>query len=84
METGECEHVLEGHTKTVRAIAVHDNIIYAGSYDSTASIWDLRTEQRLQVLSGHEGQIYDIVSNGKVIVTGALDATARVWDQENG
>jgi len=84
IETGECEAVLEGHTKTVRNLAIHQDLLVSASYDNTARIWSLDTKECVRVLQGHTSNMYSVVFDGKRIVTGSLDTTARVWEPASG
>lgn len=79
-----CEVVLEGHTKTIRQVAVKGNIAVSVSYDSDARVWDLATKECSHVLKGHTGNLYDVAFDGKRIVTGGMDKTVRVWDPLSG
>jgi WD40 repeat protein len=41
IETLECVRVLEGHNEAVLALAVGENFLVSGSYDTTVRFWDL-------------------------------------------
>jgi len=41
LNAGRCMGVLEGHTASVRALQVEDNILATGSVDATIRLWDL-------------------------------------------
>ena len=41
MSAGRCIGLLEGHTASVRALQVEDNIVATGSMDATIRLWDL-------------------------------------------
>lgn len=41
MNVGRCIGLLEGHTASVRALQVEDNIVATGSMDATIRLWDL-------------------------------------------
>lgn len=41
MNVGRCIGFLEGHTASVRALQVEDNIVATGSMDATIRLWDL-------------------------------------------
>jgi F-box and WD-40 domain protein CDC4 len=76
--------VLEGHTKTIRKLAVHGDRAVSASYDDEARVWDLRDGKCLHVLRGHEKHLYAVAFDGLRIATGGLDAEVRVWDVESG
>jgi F-box and WD-40 domain protein CDC4 len=80
VETGNCEQVLTGHEKTIRALAVHGEIVVSGSYDNDARVWSYSTGTCLRVLKGHTEKIYAVEFDGKTIATGSMDNDVRVWD----
>ncbi|KAI1820828.1 mitochondrial division protein, partial [Xylaria intraflava] len=41
LSAGRCIGLLEGHTASVRALQVEDNILVTGSADATVRLWDL-------------------------------------------
>ncbi len=41
LNAGRCIGILEGHTASVRALQVEDNILATGSADATIRLWDL-------------------------------------------
>ncbi|KAL2024034.1 hypothetical protein VTK56DRAFT_269 [Thermocarpiscus australiensis] len=41
LNAGRCIGVLEGHTASVRALQVEDNLLATGSVDATIRLWDL-------------------------------------------
>ncbi|KAK0101565.1 hypothetical protein ONS95_006731 [Cadophora gregata] len=84
INTATCEAILEGHTKTIRQIAVKDNVAVSASYDSDARVWDLETGTCLHVLKDHTEKLYAVAFDGKRIVTGSMDKTVRVWDPVSG
>lgn len=45
MNAGRCMGLLEGHTASVRALQVEDNIVATGSMDATIRLWDLSKAQ---------------------------------------
>ncbi len=84
LTTGECLHVLQGHTQWVRAVAVADGRAVSGSEDKTVRVWDLATGECLHVLQGHSADVRAIaVAEGRV-VSGSNDQTVRVWDLATG
>eukprot|EP00879_Flechtneria_rotunda_P031590 GHRR01034527.1.p1 GENE.GHRR01034527.1~~GHRR01034527.1.p1 ORF type:complete len:173 (+),score=34.05 GHRR01034527.1:167-685(+) len=79
-----CHRVFEGHTSWINDAA----LLRGGSQavtvsgDSTARLWDTRTQECVQVLQGHSDDVTCLVltSRGRFVVTGSVDGTAQVWD----
>ena len=56
-DSGECTFVLQGHTSTVRCLAMHENNIVSGSRDGTLRVWDVTNGNCLHVLIGHAASV---------------------------
>jgi F-box and WD-40 domain protein CDC4 len=41
VETGQCKAAFEGHTATIRAVAVYGDLVVSGSYDNDGKVWSL-------------------------------------------
>ena len=70
LDSGECVHVLRGHSASVRCGAVNGTLAVSGSYDGTARVWDVATGECKLFLNGHTAQVYSVVFNDKYICTG--------------
>ncbi|KAH6683099.1 WD40-repeat-containing domain protein [Halenospora varia] len=82
--SGECEAVLEEHTKTIIQLVHSGDIIMSAGYDGDGRIWSLAQKKCLHVLKGHQNQLYAVAFDGDTIVTGGLDKTARVGMPNQG
>ena len=60
MRTGELLHTLEGHTSTVRCIAMHENIAVSGARDATVHVWDVESGREIGVLLGHMAAVRSV------------------------
>ncbi|RXW12284.1 hypothetical protein EST38_g13570 [Candolleomyces aberdarensis] len=84
-----CLSELQGHTNTVRAVAISPDgkRIVSGSWDNTIRIWDMEKGAQVgEPLLGHGEAIYSVAisPDGKLIVSGSDDKTIRIWDAETG
>ncbi|SNX87509.1 related to F-box/WD40 repeat protein 7 [Melanopsichium pennsylvanicum] len=86
LRTGECKHILHGHTSTVRCLKVLDGkpIAVSGSRDSTLSVWNVETGEHLHLLAGHQHSVRCIEVAGNKVASGSYDGTCRVWDLDTG
>jgi F-box and WD-40 domain protein CDC4 len=84
IERGDCEALFEGHSATIRSLAVHGDLAVSASYDNDARVWRLEEKKCSHVLKGHESSLYAVAFDGQRIVTGSLDRTARIWDPTTG
>ncbi|MEV6105924.1 WD40 repeat domain-containing protein [Streptomyces sp. NPDC051940] len=82
------EHVLHGHSGTVRSAAFSPDgsLVATGSYDSTVRIWDAVTGQLLQDLTGHLHPVNGVAfsPDGTCVASGADDDTVRICEVGSG
>lgn len=87
-ETWVCEHVLEGHTGWVVAIAEVAGCLVSGSADNTIKVWNIDTWQCERTLTGHTDHVYGVCRvtvrhKGRtcdLLATGSQDATVKLWN----
>ena len=86
ISTGECLHVLHGHSQKVYSVVLdHErNRCISGSMDSLVKIWDLTTGACLYTLEGHSLLVGLLDLRDERLVSAAADSTLRIWDPENG
>ena len=78
---------LEGHTESVKSIAISSDSKYivSGGYDNTVRIWNLQDKTQEAVLQGHTDWVYSvaITSDNTYIVSGGWDNTVRIWNLQD-
>lgn len=86
VSTGECVHVLHGHSQKVYSVILDHkrNRCISGSMDSLVKIWDLTTGACLYTLEGHSLLVGLLDLRDDRLVSAAADATLRIWDPETG
>lgn len=60
MKTGECLHVLVGHTAAVRCVQYDGKLVVSGAYDSMVKVWNPEREECLHTLQGHTNRVYSL------------------------
>jgi WD40 repeat protein len=85
---GHLIRTLEGHTSTVRAVAVTPDGCRAvsASDDRTLRLWDLESGQTIRKLKGHTSTVraVAVTPDGCRAVSASDDQTLRLWDLESG
>lgn len=78
-------YVLTGHQQgiVVSALSPGGAMLLLGSKDHTATLWSMRTGDKLAHLLGHSDRISAVSfsQNGKCMTTGSFDRSAKVWDE---
>lgn len=61
-------------------------LLAIGSWDSTATLWDVAKHRSLRKLTGHVRGISTLAFNpsGTMLATGSADQTVRIWDPVSG
>lgn len=79
---------LEGHTASVRAVAMmpHGQRAISASDDSKLKLWDLERGQELFALEGHTTPVraMAVTLDGQRAVSVSADRTLRTWDLDSG
>lgn len=76
---------LEGHRKTINALAVLDAThIVSASDDHSLRIWNIESGTEVRRLYGHDSRVLSVLVVGGQIVSGGGDNTIRVWSGEVG
>lgn len=85
LTTGMAQHMLRGHTSTVRCLKMSGpNIAISGSRDTTLRVWDIRKGICRHVLVGHQASVRCLEIHGDLVVSGSYDTTARIWSISEG
>lgn len=85
LTTGMAQHMLRGHTSTVRCLKMSGpHIAISGSRDTTLRVWDIRKGICRHVLVGHQASVRCLEIHGDLVVSGSYDTTARIWSISEG
>ncbi|MDZ8226403.1 WD40 repeat domain-containing protein, partial [Nostoc sp. ChiVER01] len=88
LATGEELFTLNGHSYSVKAVAVTPNgqQVISASFDSTLKVWNLATGEELFTLKGHSSYVkaVAVTPNGQQLISASLDSTLKVWNLATG
>ena len=80
--------VLDGHTRSVRAVSfsADGTMLASGLSSGLIELWDILTASRLAVLAGHAQEVRAVSfsPDGRMLASGSDDHTVRLWDLETG
>jgi WD40 repeat protein len=83
--TGECDRMLEGHTKEVTSVVtLTDGRVASGSADGMLRIWNTITGECDCTLKGHAKSVDALVALANGSVMSSDDETLRVWNVATG
>jgi WD40 repeat protein len=85
--TGTCEHVLEGHSTAVMALAVCGSRLASGSYDHSIKVWAMRAAGPWtceRTLLGHISWVWSLSGWQGKLLSGSRDKSIRGWDMGTG
>eukprot|EP01126_Amoeba_proteus_P004438 TRINITY_DN11484_c0_g1_i1.p1 TRINITY_DN11484_c0_g1~~TRINITY_DN11484_c0_g1_i1.p1 ORF type:complete len:466 (-),score=87.86 TRINITY_DN11484_c0_g1_i1:281-1678(-) len=80
MASFKCFQTLNESCGSIYSLAVHGNMLLAGTYENTVNIWDLRSHKYVRSLPGHGGAVYSLALHGNKLFSGSYDNSIRVWD----
>lgn len=81
--TGQCVHVLTGHTSLVGLLGLSNSYLVSAAADSTLRVWDPSSGELLHTLAAHTGAITCFQHDEFKILSGS-DGTLKMWDIRDG
>lgn len=71
--------MLEGHTEAVLALAVGEQHLISGSYDTTVCFWDLDLLRCVKKCEGHDDAVRVLAAAGGKVFSGSYDGSIGIW-----
>lgn len=85
LNTMQCTRILQGHTSTVRCLAMASaKIALSGSRDHTVRVWDVQQGTCLHTLEAHTGAVRCLKTVDDLAVSASYDCTVRIWRISTG
>ena len=84
--SGQCRHILNGHTWSINSLATIGDRLFSGSSDGTVRIWDLSTGRSIYKLDGHPKYAMTLGFNDdKTLLAAACgNGDIKIWRIEDG
>ncbi len=87
LHTGEYYQSLEGHTDSVKCVAIiaKEHLCVSGSNDNNLRLWNIHTGNCILEMKGHTDKINCVaVTENGFCVSGSDDQTIRLWNLNTG
>lgn len=84
--SGECIHILKGHTEVITKIIIKDNLLISKSHgkDNTIRIWDILTGECVRILDAHTNYYVLLHVIDDLIVTISECYNVCIWNLYTG
>lgn len=83
LRTGQCQHVLTGHTSLVGLLGLSPSYLVSAAADSTLRIWDPESGELRHTLAAHTGAITCFQHDEFKVLSGS-DGTLKMWNVRDG
>lgn len=83
LSTGQCQHILAGHTSLVGLLGLSPSYLVSAAADSTLRVWDPDTGDLRHTLAAHQGAITCFQHDEFKVLSGS-DGTLKMWDIRDG
>lgn len=83
LSTGQCQHMLTGHTSLVGLLGLSPSYLVSAAADSTLRVWDPESGELRHTLAAHNGAITCFQHDEFKVLSGS-DGTLKMWDIRDG
>ena len=83
LSTGQCQHILAGHTSLVGLLGLSPSYLVSAAADSTLRVWDPDSGELRHTLAAHQGAITCFQHDEFKVLSGS-DGTLKMWDIRDG
>nr|XP_027114026.1 protein JINGUBANG-like isoform X1 [Coffea arabica] len=70
------------HADSISCLAVHNGLIYSGSWDKTLKVWRISDFKCLESIKAHDDAINGLVSSKRIIYSASADGKIKAWEKE--
>ncbi|XP_062187648.1 protein JINGUBANG-like [Phragmites australis] len=69
------------HADSISCLAVHDGVVYSGSWDKTLKVWRISDLKCLESIRAHDDAVNAVAADGGVIYSASADGRVKAWEK---
>ncbi|PUZ53039.1 hypothetical protein GQ55_5G021200 [Panicum hallii var. hallii] len=69
------------HADSISCLAVHDGILYSGSWDKTLKVWRTADLKCLESIRAHDDAVNAVAADGGVVYSASADGRVKAWEK---
>ncbi|XP_062208742.1 protein JINGUBANG-like [Phragmites australis] len=69
------------HADSISCLAVHDGVVYSGSWDKTLKVWRIADLKCLESIRAHDDAVNAVAADGGVIYSASADGRVKAWEK---
>ncbi|KAL6853404.1 hypothetical protein ACP4OV_019433 [Aristida adscensionis] len=69
------------HADSVSCLAVHDGVLYSGSWDKTVKAWRVADLRCLESIRAHDDAVNAVAADAGVIYSASADGRVKAWEK---
>lgn len=69
------------HADSISCLAVHDGVVYSGSWDKTLKVWRMSDLKCLESIRAHDDAINAVAADGGIIYSASADGRVKAWEK---
>lgn len=70
------------HADTISCLAVHNGLIYSGSWDKTLKVWRISDLKCLESIKAHDDAINGVVASNGIVYSASADGKIKAWGRK--
>lgn len=71
------------HADSISSLAVHNGMIYSGSWDKTIKIWRLSDLKCLESIKAHDDAINSLAASKGIVYSSSADGKIKAWSKDH-
>ncbi|RLN23202.1 hypothetical protein C2845_PM07G34540 [Panicum miliaceum] len=69
------------HADSISCLAVHDGVLYSGSWDKTLKVWRTADLKCIESIRAHDDAVNAVAADGVVVYSASADGRVKAWEK---